>query len=578
MNWWFRCTTDGAIYEHSTVTTSTMMQAPADDEEAFDRTRRCLFPAVETTAPDTSFESELDSTAMIQATDPNYLEDDCDSVSKQQQQQRHSPTGVSDYAPFESLLLRKEPLHSTIVMGEDGAEVTLGNALLTLVTPEKSTCTTIMDDKGMVLGKSRNHALMDVDWTPTPPPSKQKTLMDVWCGQSSANCIIDDTYEMSFHHHHHTLEQVISSFLGEDESSSSSPMNCYYDWQEWSFSFDNHITHQEDDATIESIRLNLRKRVLNLKKRKTRVHQLRRDLSPFSRSPARLVRSRSFSVSEHASAIVRQSTERRSRRSSFSHVLQLCTLPENTVSESPMVLRYNNHAIDGDVCYDSDPEDFARRRSSSRPQPSPTNCNKENYGVHYPSTIMTKDALDEFSYSNAVQEFLNRTSTLVYHPTKEGTLEPSSPMAVDAWLERGQRLIELIQPKWMWRPKPRYQGTGSFIRGADSVRSLELLDITRILKVSRIDRNIYPFAKPCNTFLVRNIEGTDFCFEAQSEQDRDLIVYSLKLVIARFGAMVLASNQRVYEEFFVSDRVPGGPPNVMDLLTNVSCDSEDSEC
>ena len=567
---------------------STMMH---EDGEVIDSTRRCLFPAE---AGDTSFETELDSSAMIEATHPSYLDnndsDDDDEEGKNPlPMQRHSPTGVGEFFPSAAHLAAKEPLQSTIIMGENGAEVTLTMAQTALVTPEQPTrLLSTPVRKGFVHGNLRDNSLMDIDWTPTPPPlSKQKpvrhgqknNLNYAWCGNSSTNCVLEDTYEMPSDEHPN-LEEIISSFLvGGDEDSTPMKLSNCYDWQEWSFPL---ADRSMDDGSIGSIRLKLRKRVLNLKARQKRVHQLRRDLSPFSKSPARgspqLFRSRSFSVSDHASAIVRQSKELERSQSSCTNVLQLCTLPENAVSESPMLMRYNTRTDGEDVCYDSDPEDFARRRSASQPSPSNNKENRSRY-TDYPSTIKTRDALDEFAYSNAVQEFLNRTSTLVYHPTlfKEGgRAEPSTPIAIDAWLERGQRLRELIQPKWMWRPKPRYKEKRSLVR-SNTVSSMELLNITRILKVARVDRQIYPFAKPCNSLLVRTIEGREFCFEAKSEEERDLIVFSLKLVIARFGAMVLATNHRVYEEFFVHDAcVPGEPPHVLDLLSQ-SCDSEDSD-
>ncbi len=510
-----------------------------------DTTRRCLFP--EEVDDSTSFESELDSVGLIISTDPHAFLD-----------HRCSPTGVLDYYHMHE----KPPLHSTIEVGEDGAEVTLS-----LVAPN-SAMTPL--HKGLWLGQCRHNSLMDVDWTPTPPPCKPKSsdqnFVDGWCGNTSTSCISEDVYEVPSAQ---DLEEAISSFLGDN--SDSVGFRVCSDWQECFLSTSN--ISQVDSTAIETIRVKMRKRVLNMKDRKTRVHQMRRDLSPFNRSPGRfspqLVRSRSFSISDHASAIVRQSTEPQRRRSSF-NVLQLCSLPENVVSDSPMILRYNTGVDQQDVCYDSDPEDFARLRSPRR-----MHTRQDNNTAHtYPSNIRPRTSIDEFALCNTVQELLNRTLTLVYHPVStERSVEPSNPVALDAWVERGQILNELIQPKWMWRPKSKYHSRGPLVQ-AGTVRSIELLDITRITKVTQVDRKLYPFAKPFRSFLIRNIDAEEYCFEANSSEQCDHIVYSLKLAIARFGSLVITANRKVYEEFFVIEGcVPGEPPELVNMLDE-SCEND----
>jgi hypothetical protein len=178
-----------------------------------------------------------------------------------------------------------------------------------------------------------------------------------------------------------------------------------------------------------------------------------------------------------------------------------------------------------------------------------------------------------------IQEFMNQSFTLIYHPSSKGDRAgqgPSCPVAMDAWLERGQILHELIQPKWYFRPKSRkVYRKGSLVNG-QAVKSIELLDIARILELPVVDRKVYPFAKPFNTFAIRTVNGDDFCFEAQSTHECGLIVFSLKLAIARFGAMVVTSNPQVYEEFFASmdNCVPGEAPELLDSLDE-STDSEE---
>lgn len=511
------------------------------DTATMDSTRRCLFP--DDDLPYGS-EAELDSLYLFSNSNPTH-------------RSQQSPTGVSEYF----VMKETQPLHSVIEVGEDGAEVTL-----MLVTPEKAESSPLR--KGIILGDVRRNSLMDVDWTPTPPASKAKpssnNFVDVWCGNASTSCVSDEVYHVPTGRH---LEEAISSFLGDNDNSDG--FQVCSDWQEWSFSFSSNNVSEVHDTPIETIRAKMQKRVLNMKSRKSRIHQLRRDLSPFNRSPGRsspqLARSRSFSISDHASAIVRQSTDHPRRRNTF-NVLQLCTLPENAMSDSPMILRYNATSDRDGVCYDSDPEDFARHRS-----PDQFDLDKENDNT-YPSpfALRHRTRMGELAYSATIQEFLNRTFTLVYHPmSKERSMEPSNPIALDAWLERGQILNELIQPKWMWMPKSKFRGKGPLIQ-AGTVRSIDLLDITRIVAVVRVDRTLYPFAKPHRSFIIRNIDGEECCFEAKSSDECDLIVLSLKLAIARFGAMVLTTDHRVYEEFFVrEDCVPGQPPELINLLDDM---------
>jgi hypothetical protein len=175
------------------------------------------------------------------------------------------------------------------------------------------------------------------------------------------------------------------------------------------------------------------------------------------------------------------------------------------------------------------------------------------------------DVHNEDAHYAVVQEFLNQTSTLVHHPTttsSSGVTQPSSPVAVNGWLERGQRLRTTIQPKWMWKPKPRDLAAGQNFQ--IPVKGIELLEITRIFKVERIDRNRYPLAKPRHCFIIKTLDDEEFCFEAKSFAERNRLVYSLKMVIARFGAQLIMADYRVYNEFFATtESVPGEAPRFL---------------
>jgi len=72
------------------------------------------------------------------------------------------------------------------------------------------------------------------------------------------------------------------------------------------------------------------------------------------------------------------------------------------------------------------------------------------------------------------------------------------------------------------------------------------------------------FAKASSCFLVRTVENDDLFFEAESEVERDYMVFAMKIVIARFGAMVLNQDDAIHEEFFAtSEPVPGSIPVVL---------------
>jgi hypothetical protein len=95
-----------------------------------------------------------------------------------------------------------------------------------------------------------------------------------------------------------------------------------------------------------------------------------------------------------------------------------------------------------------------------------------------------------------------------------------------------------------------------------TISGIELLDITRILKVEKIDRRRYPFAKPMHCFIIKTLLDQDFFFEAKSVLDRNRLVYSFKMIVARFGAKVIVADESLFDEFFANTGggVPGEAP------------------
>jgi len=430
------------------------------------------------------------------------------------------------------------------------------------------------------IGDARAKPLLDIEKTPSRSEAK-KNKSDtpsplLGCG-GYGGCFptCDDS-------DHQFVERKITGFL--EDSSIPTPdafkRSCT-DWQAWFyFGFET----PENCTDKESIRTTLRRRTSHsLRSRKSNVRQLKQNLAPFAQSPARsparapgLFRHRSFSVSDHRSGIVRVSRDKKPSRNNFTNVLELCTMYESVDLDSPDLVKTNTA-----LSYDSDPEDFMRRRATSGmkgPDDNDTSHFREAGNLGYYQNSPSRSFLDAHNnevFSTIVQEMFNQTTTLVLHPMSElnttgpGLCQSARPMAVDAWLERGQHLAyALIQPKWIWKAKPRLDSEGqSNVCQKFCLQGVELLDITKILKVEETEGVNHSFAKPSHCFLIKSIHHEEFCFEAKSRRERDRIVSSLKLLIARFGAKVLTGDPEVYYEFFwMTDGVPGDAPDLREAL------------
>lgn len=526
----------------------------SEDEEPLHTTKRRLFDeSYEPTNPKATLDDDEDE-------DDIFLFDDDDT-----QAMGDNDPGVTSPTSVATTLggvLPDWTSKSTIVMGDEGAEVAL-NA---------TTDDTFLNES---FASARNCSLLDAERTPRKSPLRHPRTTDSFvCGDNEMLLGCDGDG-------HAFIERTIQGFL-EDSSATPDSFKTCTDWQAWSyfgFGGPSKESPVETSPSKENIRSVLRRRAsLSVGARKSAVRQLRKDLAPFADSPARapaLFRNRSFSVSDHRTAIVRVSKDKEPARSSFTNVLQLCTMPENTTLDSPNLVRRNPKGMyhDEDLSYDSDPEDFARRRPMPRPTPvdedtlTSDNIQRRGYSGHSisPSRAVFDVHSDEV-FSTIVQEIFNQTTTLVQHPYSDSCNPGTNgilprPIAVEAWLERGQHLaFALIQPKWMWKAKPREtKGLTNFQNL--NLQGIELLDITRILKMEDVEGGNQAFARPSHCFIIRSIHNEEFCFEAKSEQDRNRLVYSLKIVIARCGAKVLVGDPDVYWEFFSTiEGPPGGLP------------------
>lgn len=147
----------------------------------------------------------------------------------------------------------------------------------------------------------------------------------------------------------------------------------------------------------------------------------------------------------------------------------------------------------------------------------------------------------------------------MWHPTQT-TSEPNlSPVCVKVWIEAGVYLSDgtFLLPKLTWA---KASLDDPFHHQA--LEKLDLLDICRIRPVTTVNRNLHPFALTQKSFCIET--PTDiFVFQAQTVEERDRIVYGLKLVIARLASLLMLRDIRAAEEFFgaITNMVPGEAPS-----------------
>ena len=88
------------------------------------------------------------------------------------------------------------------------------------------------------------------------------------------------------------------------------------------------------------------------------------------------------------------------------------------------------------------------------------------------------------------------------------------------------------------------------------IASFDLIDVSRILAVDRVDRKQYPFAKALNCFLIKTMDET-LLFETKSKSERERIVRTFKLLVARLGSKLIVGDQSFFDEYFISSTESG---------------------
>ena len=164
----------------------------------------------------------------------------------------------------------------------------------------------------------------------------------------------------------------------------------------------------------------------------------------------------------------------------------------------------------------------------------------------------------------------NERLTLMWHPTQDRTgqeLRRSlSPQCVKVWIEAGVYLNDgtFLLPKLTWTKVSAVLASGQpamtessmessllqpKIKYSPTLEKLDLLDICRIYPLSTVDRKLHPFALTQKSFCIET-QNEQFVFQAQTIDEKDRIVYGLKLVVARLASLLMLRDIRAAEEFF----------------------------
>ena len=143
-----------------------------------------------------------------------------------------------------------------------------------------------------------------------------------------------------------------------------------------------------------------------------------------------------------------------------------------------------------------------------------------------------------------------------------------TPIAVHGAFEVGAHLEQMVvQPKFTWTPavQPNLlrMNNNNVNRDADSCPrelllsesappQVELLSIIRVNKPSNLDRSQYPFARLDRICCITTNDPNhpSIVLECPSSQERDWLVFSLKLIVARLASIIITRDEDMLHEFF----------------------------
>lgn len=169
------------------------------------------------------------------------------------------------------------------------------------------------------------------------------------------------------------------------------------------------------------------------------------------------------------------------------------------------------------------------------------------------------------------QTMTNERMTLIWHPSQRKSFSNRAPRCVRVWIEAGVCLVDgtFVLPKLSWSKvmdkddsdDSNAGNIGRRLLAREEPHKVDLLDICRVHATKSVDRKRHPFADARKSFFVET-QSEAILFEALTGEERDRIVYGLKLVIARLASLLMLRDVRAAEEFFgaVAPPVPGEAP------------------
>lgn len=177
---------------------------------------------------------------------------------------------------------------------------------------------------------------------------------------------------------------------------------------------------------------------------------------------------------------------------------------------------------------------------------------------------------DEVEMRESVQQTLNSTWTLTWHPNAENrkayNIPHSKPICINMWLERGAVMTNtgiVVEPAFMWRDayQPLLLTQHKLNNSSQKPWSMRLLNACRISTYFSspsdnsprkiLDRNKYPLARKNSSFLLKSCGGEEFLLEAKDPEDAIAITERWKLVVARFACLAVTEDVGgIAKEFF----------------------------
>jgi hypothetical protein len=152
---------------------------------------------------------------------------------------------------------------------------------------------------------------------------------------------------------------------------------------------------------------------------------------------------------------------------------------------------------------------------------------------------------------------MNERFTLMWHPTQNEEDSNLRPICAKVWIESGVYLSDgtFLLPKLTWSKASQEDDS------QQTLEKLDLLDVCRICTTKKVNRHQHPFAVTQKSFFIETQRDL-FVFQAQSTEERDRVVYGLKLVVARLASLLMLRDIRAAEEFFgaIANMVPGEAP------------------